>query len=110
MAQIDSRLEEMSDDLLHKLTCPSCGGDLGRMDIIEILSADALEKKTKETYKNTVGGAVGGATIGAIAGPPGVVAGAVLGSIAGGSRGQKKDELRRVHVNCSHCGHHGAAH
>ena len=37
MAQIDGRLEEMSDDLLHELTCPSCGGDLGRIDIVEIL-------------------------------------------------------------------------
>lgn len=109
MAHFENRLAEMSDDLVHELSCPECDGDLTKAEIVQILAADDVEKKSIETYKNTLGGAGLFATAGAIFGPPGIVAGGAVGSVLGGMRGQKRDELRRVKVRCPNCGHHGSA-
>lgn len=109
MSEIDQRLQEMSNDLVSKLTCPGCNASLSRTEIVEIVAPDDEEAATKETYKNTVGGAGVGGLVGALGGPVGVVAGAVAGSIFGGTRGAKRGELKRIKVNCPHCQHHGRA-
>lgn len=109
VSDIDQRLNEMATDIESKLTCPECNSNLTRADIVEIVAPDDEEHATKETYKNTVGGAGLGATLGAVAGPPGVVAGGALGSLLGGARGKRRRELKRVKVQCPHCGCSGSA-
>lgn len=108
-SEIDRRLEEMSDDLVDKLTCPSCEASLTKVDVVEILSPDDMELKSAETYKNLLGGAGTLGAVGALAGPAGVVVGGVVGAAVGGGRGLARDELRRVQVQCPNCGHDDSA-